>query len=471
MAKNVLMHIAVMLIVSCFDSSTHGLQSSSRPSNTSKGPFKSTPATVAIQDGNTVRELLESRTTRGKVKTSPSKLPKRRETRAGNKGEKKPLFSRSNSGRVETAISIGKVAKGINIPYALTIEALRNYHQEHDHLVLPRRFVVPEKDDYPKELHGIDLAGTVYDMKWWQRHVKERPDRVTELNRLGFVWERLQSEWNLVLEGLMAYGTNNGNLLVPSKFVVPFESNWPKATWGLALGNCVYRIRSRGDFLHGPNAWKRRDQLDAIGFIWCTSEYKFNKFCKALRLYAEIEATDNGYCSLSALKVPSQFVVPSDNNAWPKHLWGYKLGQKCTAVRQKQLYIKGHPERLKILANVGFHLGGNDSLSWLKVVHASAVYSQMHGKKLDVKASFVVPAPPKRVPNNNGYQYQSVMGSDEAWPWPEYLWGFPLGQRLKDIRLKGYYLNGKDANARRSQLDALGFVWEPKRGRRKMLID
>jgi hypothetical protein len=50
----------------------------------------------------------------------------------------------------------------------------------------------------------------------------------------------------------------------------------------------------------------------------------------------------------------------------------------------------------------------------------------------------------------------------------EPLWGFPLGQRLKDVRLKGAHLKSeKLANARRAQLDALGFVWQPKRGRRK----
>lgn len=435
---------------------TYGLQSNPRSLHASTGPFKSSPAAVAIQDSNTVRKLLKNRTTRGKEATPASQSKSR--VKAREKAGKKI----SSPG-----VLVGKVAKGINLPYSLTIGALKRYHEKHADLILPRRFVVPEQDDYPKELHGIDLAGTVYDMKWWQRHVKERPDRVAELNQLGFVWERLQSEWNLVLEGLMAYGTIHGNLLVPSKFVVPYEQDWPKATWGLALGNCVYRIRSRGDFLQGCNAWSRRDQLDAIGFVWCTREHKFNMFCSALHLYAQIEATDNGYSSLSALKVPSRFSIPHGDDEWPKSLWGYKLGEKCTAVRQKQLYLKGHPERLKTLQNLGFHFGGNDSLSWLKVVHASAVFSQMHGKKLDAKATFVVPAPPQRVVHDEYSPDSSIVGSDEAWPWPEYLWGFPLGQRLKDIRLKGYYLSGKEANARRSQLDALGFVWEPKRGRRK----
>ena len=49
----------------------------------------------------------------------------------------------------------------------------------------------------------------------------------------------------------------------------------------------------------------------------------------------------------------------------------------------------------------------------------------------------------------------------------EYLWGFPLGQRLRDIRVKGYYLRGECAGARRRQLDALGFEWNPKSAGRR----
>jgi len=47
------------------------------------------------------------------------------------------------------------------------------------------------------------------------------------------------------------------------------------------------------------------------------------------------------------------------------------------------------------------------------------------------------------------------------------LHGLPLGLRLKDVRLKGRYLQGETAPKRREQLDALGFVWKKKRGRRK----
>jgi len=317
----------------------------------------------------------------------------------------------SQSSRIIEKVGLGPSRKGISLPYSLIIKALRVYHENHSNLILPRRYVLPESTDYPKELAGIDLAATVYDMKWWQRHVKHKPDRVAELNKLGFVWERLQPEWNLVLEGLVTYESIYKNLLVPSKFVVPHDDkSWPKATWGLALGNCVYRIRNRGDFLGGYSAWSRRDQLDSIGFVWDTNLHKFELFCKALQFYSKIEIQDNDLQRVSAMRVPSKFVIPDNDDNWPKDLWGYKLGEKCTAVRQKQLYIKGHPERLKILADIGFYIGGNDALSWLEVVHAAAVYSQMNGRKLDVPSNFVVPAPPKHVLDS--------VDSEQSWKWP-----------------------------------------------------
>jgi hypothetical protein len=185
----------------------------------------------------------------------------------------------------------------------------------------------------------------------------------------------------------------------------------------MALGNSVYRIRNRGDFLRGSNAWSRRDQLDAIGFVYFPQEYRFRIFYNALRAFSDVEERKRGPKKVSALKVPAQFVIPPSGE-WPKGLWGYKLGEKCTAVRQKELYVKGQPERLKALADLGFRLGGNDSLSWLEVVHAAAIFSQMNQRKLEVPQNFEVPGPPRRVTNLEGSSDSCVVGSDEAWPWP-----------------------------------------------------
>jgi len=142
------------------------------------------------------------------------------------------------------------------------------------------------------------------------------------------------------------------------------------------------------------------------------------------------------------------------------------VGAKCCAIRQKGLFVKDAPERKAALEEIGFQWSGNASLGWLEVVHAAAIYSQIHGRQLNVPQTFVVPSPSNY---SSRISPLSVFGGgsiNETWPWPEKLWGLKLGQRLKDIRLKGRYLKGKSANARRMQLDALGFVWKPERGPR-----
>jgi hypothetical protein len=366
----------------------------------------------------------------------------------------KKKISNDNNDKAQAAKNARR-QKGNYLPYNVTMNALLAYHAQHGDLAMPRRYVVPELEAYPSEFHGLDLSSTVYNMNWWQDHVKQRPERVAALNKLGFVWQRLQPEWNTVLEALITYSSISGHVLVPNKFVVPHgERDWPMATWGIPLGNCVCRMRTRNDFLRGANAAARRDQLDGLGFVWDVQEHRFHKFYEALRIFAQLRSVGaSGQLvrdRIPPLQVPSYFVVPESPD-WPPELWGFPLGAKCTAVRQKEVYIKGKPERQIMLDELGFHWSGNADLGWLKVVHAAAIYSKLHQRQLNVPYQFVVPA--------------RLADDGKDWPWPEYLWGLPLGQRLRDVRTKGAYLHGELGGKRRRQLDALGFNWKPLRGR------
>jgi hypothetical protein len=420
------------------------------------------PAQVALKSEKTyARSIRRYRTSRGRSD------PIQQEASTGCEASKPPRPEiKQPTGPVQTKVQPKgqQRACGIDLPYDLTITALRTYHSIHGDLVIPRRYVVPSdsKSVFPKEWQGIDLPSTVYTRNWWLRNVKEKPERVAELNKLGFVWERMQTEWNIVLEALITYSTMHGDILVPNKFVVPHgESAWPKATWGIPLGNSVYRIRARNDFLRGSNSYNRRLQLDGLGFVWDVHEDRFRKFYTALRHFARLESC-GAYSSgrTKALRVPTSFVVPESDD-WPKELWGFQLGVKCTAVRQKELYVKSKSDRKQALVDLGFRWTGNADLGWLEVVHAAAIYSRMNDRNLDVPYHFVVPSPPTVVG-------QSTLVSGDDWPWPDHLWGLPLGQRLKDVRVRGAYLSGHVANDRRLQLDALGFNWTPKRGRRKI---
>lgn len=399
--------------------------------------------------------------------------------------------------RSTTSLGQGRTSKGLHLSYKSAIQVLEQYYKIHGNLVIPRRYTVPPTSDFPSEWHHLHLSTAVYNMKWWSKHVQSKPERVYELNQLGFLWDRLQPGYNLVLEALVTYKALRGHVQVPATFVVPYETKeereqWPQATWGIPLGNCVQRIRSRGDFLRNEDtAWKRRRQLDNLEFVWDVREMAFSKFLNALKVYGLLQKKPGS--ASRALQVKSTFIIPSgewldergkndgisarrigkhheDNskirNPWPQELWDYPLGAKCTAVRQKGLYIKNNFHRQKALQEIGFQPSGNATLRWLEVVHAAAIYSRMHGRVLDVPSNFVVPAPPKSM--SEAYMLIMHAGAEDAWPWPESLWGLNLGQRLKDVRLKGAYLKNKDtASSRKAQLDALGFVWQPKRGRRK----
>jgi len=350
-----------------------------------------------------------------------------------------------------------------DLSYDSALLALEAYHKENGDLAIPGRFIVPATDEYPEEWHGVKLASTIYTMKWWQKHIAQNKDRVAQLSNLGFIWERLQPTWNLFMEGMVNYRNIHGNVLVPASFVVPRnDDNWHMACWDLPLGSFVQQVRLRHDFLTGENSVQRKNQLDRVGFVWDVSEYKFTRLLRAIKHFDRLDGKSSSTRE-HIVRVPSKFVVPSGHeHGWPPDLWEYPLGAKCMAVRQQKLYVKNRPHRVRQLEDIGFRWSGNAKLGWLDVVQAAAIYSQMHGRVLNVPFNFVIPAPPLDAESNP----QCV----DSWPWPERLWGLKLGQRLKDVRLKGAYLKGPDAHVRKAQLDNLGFVWHPKRGRRKRYI-
>ena len=323
-----------------------------------------------------------------------------------------------------------------HLPYNTTLTALRAYHAQHGHLVMPWRYVVRNNQTatYPPEWVGYDLPLTVYHMEWWQDHVRNRPQRVHDLNRLGFVWERLQPKWNIVMEAFVTYHSLHGNIRVPDGFVVPKnDTAWPKATWRIPLGKTVNRIRQRNDFLLNPaNSYERRQQLDRMGFIWNCHDESFWKFYIALRRYRLLYNQEQ-----PTLCVPTNYCVPSNTTDWPPELWGYPLGLRCRDVIHYNHYqIHKDPHRRQLLTELG--LQRSTYRNWLQISHAAALYSRLHNRTLLVPLNFCVP---------------------ETWPTPA-LWGLPLGARLQDIRVKGTYLKGPEGPARRRQLEALGFVWD-----------
>ena len=206
------------------------------------------------------------------------------------------------------------VTKSQEPPFEVTMEALIIYHAEHGDLVIPSNFVMPFNSPYPPMLQGLNLASLVYQMKWWRDNVSTSKERQQQLNDMGFIWGRLQTKWDLIVEALGAYKTwrkdtdyypvmtttecenegesegeneknlkiNNSNgspiwievVDVAESFVVPQSPHFPVATWTLPLGYLVKMIRLHSWFISGPHKFERIQLLNSIGLVWDKSERK-----------------------------------------------------------------------------------------------------------------------------------------------------------------------------------------------------
>ena len=285
-------------------------------------------------------------------------------------------------------------------------------------------------------------------MGFYRAHVVGFPDRQRELRDLGFVWERLQPEYNLVVEALAAFRDVFGHLLVPSAFVVPAgDPAWPPGTAGLPLGRRARQIRRRLDHVAGDE--RRCRQLDELGFVWDPARHRRDLLHEAAARHAALAAGaaapfDDGPTpppapadvDWAAFAVPARFAAPRDGEAgaadWPRRLRGFRLGARLADARRGAAPRDGAFEAFAA---------------------ALGAYVALEGDA-DVPQKFVVP--------------------DSGGPWPPATRGLRLGARVAAVRSKGTYVGGRRgagdvaglspaARARRARLDDLGFLWA-KRG-------
>jgi hypothetical protein len=252
----------------------------------------------------------------------------------------------------------------------------------------------------------------------------------------------VQSDYNLILEALLIYQRFNGDLCVPSSFVVPCAEPWPQSVWKMPLGARVSAMRSRNH--HLGTGSKRRKQLADMGFVWEASDPLWERF------YSALEAYHN--CHGDTL-VPRGYVVSRDDverggggdddgGGFSESALGFKLGQAVANLRSKRTFrIDDYPHRLKALERLNFVFDLSEH-GYQQLTGALSAYRMVYGH-LRVPQTFVVPA--------------------QA-PWPSECWGYTLGARVSAVRTRGGFV--KNSPKRLRELNQLGFQWNPPRGRR-----
>jgi hypothetical protein len=249
---------------------------------------------------------------------------------------------------------------------------------------------------------------------------------MTRLAGLGFVFDNNEWKWeHRVQSALIVYKEQYGNLLTPSRFVVPSRSPWAEETWGMNLGQAVLGIRNRGDFLRDDKPERKR-WLDKMGFCWDDLERRWQLAKIMFVVYKEVHGD---------LLVPHSFVVPW-GAPWAEDAWGAKLGIIVNTIRDQGHYLSDDkPERKEWLDKMGF-VWDEFERRWEVTAAALVTYKEVHGGIL-IPHSFVVPA---------------------SAPWAEAARGMNLGQAANNIRHLGHYLSD-DKPERKEWLDEMGFHW------------
>ena len=145
---------------------------------------------------------------------------------------------------------------------------------------------MPSEAPWPEDAWGIKLGTRLTAIRKQEIYVKDRPDRIAELNRMGFIWDFYEEHWQRILDSLHVYKKLHGDLKVPYDFMVPSEAPWPEDAWGINLGTSVLSIRNQEIYVKGrPD---RVAELNRMGFIWNINEEHWQRILESLHVYKEL---------------------------------------------------------------------------------------------------------------------------------------------------------------------------------------
>jgi hypothetical protein len=335
-----------------------------------------------------------------------------------------------------------------------------------------------------------------------------------------------ENEWNAVMAAFQMYKAAYGDLRVPSRFVVPSMSPWPREAWDMKLGVRVAAIRATGRFVEDhPD---RRQWLDDMGFLWRLRAQRkqsasgtltttptttfsvstnlnnstsplpkqsllqyymdgitFDQVYHALATYKHI------YCSSSTAitttecltAIPNSFTIPNVD-PWPEITRGMPLGKNLPFILSEAYWgtIPGAKEALlKLGLDLNKHaasssaIGGPSTTTTTTSGTASMSSSSSSTSASDIRYQNVYRALQiyKDIHGDLLVPQPFVVPSHEQEErWPPELEGLRLGARVNAIRSQGTFVHSNPQ--RKQQLEELGFLWEnpiegdqKKRGRKR----
>ncbi|MEE2845109.1 MAG: Helicase associated domain protein [Gemmatimonadota bacterium] len=192
---------------------------------------------------------------------------------------------------------------------------LKAYKTEHGDCRVPAIFRTED---------GFTLGTWVVHRRGEYKNERLISDRIDALNKLGFIWDLFEDDYQRGLDYLKAYKAEHGDCRVPDGFTTED---------GFTLGRWVANRRS--DYQIERLTPDRIDALNKLGFIWDPIEEVFQEGLRHLKAYK----AEHGDC-----RVPYGFTTED----------GFRLGRWVSHKRTDYKVGRVTQDRIDALNAVGF---------------------------------------------------------------------------------------------------------------------
>ncbi|OQR91160.1 hypothetical protein THRCLA_09087 [Thraustotheca clavata] len=319
------------------------------------------------------------------------------------------LIHRPRFVAISRSLSSYKMPPSLQEMYANVAITWREVHRDtSDYAYLPNSaLIIPNEDPWPEDARGRKFSFSYFRVVY-RKNLLE-PSIVDTLNRINFVWNVRDHNWQLHLHAFKAFKLLHGDLLVPANYIIPQSENYPKDVWGMKLGYVVDNLRRRPAL-----AASQQDDLKQIGFIWDHLEYIWLKKVAALAHYKKLHGN---------LDIVKGYRVPYDES-WPAEFHGMRLQQAIEYLRFRKNELS---DKVKDAVDALGFTWDPWQTSWENKLGAIEAYRINYGH-VKIPRKFVVPA------------------SDD---WPQDTWGLKIGEYLP-------YMRAETRLDRMAQLEALG---------------
>jgi hypothetical protein len=284
----------------------------------------------------------------------------------------------------------------------INLPLLRNFAQNYGHLVVPRTFVVPVGNEWLPEFQGSPIGNYLDGVKTLiKKGGVYVEDDVREAFALGLVLDSKRAKSEFYLSALELY-----HLKHPDHKYVHHEYKigendllWPVKMRGLKLGEIF------NDIKHRKTHKLIHDDLKAL---------QFDLTCDKVIKCVDIVVFEQYLESEGDLLIPTDFIVPNDDNKWSKKYHGFKLGRLVSNIRM----------------DINLEIGAFDKDDIQKLVELGFPFSHHEANRKGIVLAFKTFN--EKFGHLNVVQDFKIDRDDLSWP--QETRGIALGETLHSIR-------------------------------------